>query len=167
MAEPDVQYDPKALEDRLFRQPVRWLVRNVQLFVPLAGFVASVLIDWRTGVEEEKRRERARQLLRIISGLGPAIIKAGQALSSRPDLLPAEYLEELQKLQDEVPPFSNEEAFAAIESELGLAALSDVFELVQPATVSGKNLRSKIFFDVRSSRQITFSACLQTGDPPP
>ena len=140
VAEPDVQYDPKALEDRLFRQPVRWLVRNVQLFVPLAGFVASVLIDWRAGVEEEKRRERARQLLRIISGLGPAIIKAGQALSSRPDLLPAEYLEELQKLQDEVPPFSNEEAFAAIESELGLAALSDVFELVQPEPVAAASI---------------------------
>lgn len=42
---------------------------------------------------------RASQLLEIIGGLGPAIIKAGQALSSRPDLLPKEYLDELQKLQ--------------------------------------------------------------------
>lgn len=42
---------------------------------------------------------RAAQLLGIIGNLGPAIIKAGQALSSRPDLLPKEYLDELQKLQ--------------------------------------------------------------------
>lgn len=42
---------------------------------------------------------RARELLGIFGGLGPAIIKAGQALSSRPDLLPKDYLDELQKLQ--------------------------------------------------------------------
>lgn len=42
---------------------------------------------------------RAKELLGIIGRLGPAIIKAGQALSSRPDLLPKEYLDELQKLQ--------------------------------------------------------------------
>lgn len=45
------------------------------------------------------RKKRAEELLTIISDLGPAIIKAGQALSSRPDLLPKEYLDELQKLQ--------------------------------------------------------------------
>lgn len=39
------------------------------------------------------------------------MIKAGQALSSRPDLLPTDYLEELQKLQDRLPPFENELAF--------------------------------------------------------
>ena len=136
----EVQYDPQALEDRLFSQPVRWLVRNLQLFVPLAGFVLSVLIDWRSGKEEERRRERAQQLLTVISGLGPAIIKAGQALSSRPDLLPAEYLEELQKLQDEVPPFSNAEAFAAVERELLLDSLTDVFELVQPEPVAAASI---------------------------
>lgn len=46
-------------------------------------------------------------------------IKAGQALSSRSDLLPAEYLTELSKLQDRVPPFATSEAFAIIEAELG------------------------------------------------
>lgn len=50
-------------------------------------------------MEEKNRQMRARQLLGIIGELGPAMIKAGQALSSRPDLLPKEYLDELQKLQ--------------------------------------------------------------------
>lgn len=53
----------------------------------------------KSGVELRNRKKRAGELLGIISDLGPAIIKAGQALSSRPDLLPKEYLDELQKLQ--------------------------------------------------------------------
>lgn len=68
----------------------------------------------------QNRRTRAKELLTIISGLGPAVIKAGQALSSRPDLLPNDYLEELQKLQDRLPAYSNELAFQVVESELGV-----------------------------------------------
>lgn len=58
-----------------------------------------LLLSRQAGVEEKNRKKKAEELLGIISGLGPAIIKAGQALSSRPDLLPKEYLDELQKLQ--------------------------------------------------------------------
>lgn len=68
----------------------------------------------------QNRRTRAKELLNIISGLGPAIIKAGQALSSRPDLLPTEYLEELQKLQDRVPAFQNSYAYDVVREELGM-----------------------------------------------
>lgn len=45
MAEPEVRYDPVRLEEQLFKQPVKWLVRNVQLFVPLGTFVAKVIFD--------------------------------------------------------------------------------------------------------------------------
>jgi predicted unusual protein kinase regulating ubiquinone biosynthesis (AarF/ABC1/UbiB family) len=51
--------------------------------------------------------------------LGPAYIKVGQALSTRPDLVPPLYLEELTRLQDQLPPFPNEVAFQFIEEELG------------------------------------------------
>nr|MDQ3816659.1 AarF/ABC1/UbiB kinase family protein [Acidobacteriota bacterium] len=50
---------------------------------------------------------------------GPTFIKMGQALGARGDLLPLSYVKELVKLQDQVPPFPNEEARARIESELG------------------------------------------------
>ena len=63
----------------------------------------------------------------------------GQALSSRPDLLPSEYLDELQKLQDDVPRFSNELAFKTVEEELGVA-FEDVFELVEEEPVAAGEL---------------------------
>jgi predicted unusual protein kinase regulating ubiquinone biosynthesis (AarF/ABC1/UbiB family) len=68
-----------------------------------------------------------------------AIIKGGQALSSRPDLLPSEYLEELQKLQDDVPRFSNKVAFQTVEEELGVA-FEEVFELVEDEPVAAASI---------------------------
>eukprot|EP00903_Cladosiphon_okamuranus_P022275 g20481.t1 len=139
VAEPEVRYDPVRLEEQLFKQPVKWLVRNVELFVPLGTFVAKVIFDIQSGVEVRNRKRRAEELLGIISDLGPAIIKAGQALSSRPDLLPKEYLDELQKLQDRVPAFSNQEAFAVVEEELGVP-FEDVYELVEPEPIAAASI---------------------------
>ncbi|CAN0434059.1 unnamed protein product [Ectocarpus sp. 12 AP-2014] len=139
VAEPEVRYDPVRLEEQLFKQPVKWLVRNVELFVPLGTFVAKVLFDIQSGVELKNRKKRAGELLDIIGRLGPAIIKAGQALSSRPDLLPKEYLDELQKLQDRVPAFSNKEAFAVVELELGVP-FEDVYELVEPEPIAAASI---------------------------
>lgn len=58
--------------------------------------------------------------------LGPTYIKLGQILSTRPDLIPVEFLRELAKLQDKVPPFSAQDARKIIETELG-AAVEDLF----------------------------------------
>ena len=52
------------------RRPLRWLVRNVQIFLPLSTFTARLAIDILTGKEEERRQLRASELLAIISGLG-------------------------------------------------------------------------------------------------
>ncbi|MFN0054946.1 MAG: ABC1 kinase family protein [Planctomycetales bacterium] len=51
--------------------------------------------------------------------LGPAFVKFGQVMSTRPDLLPAALIGELEKLQEHVPPFSGEEARRILEAELG------------------------------------------------
>ena len=65
------------------------------------------------------RRRRAEWLVKTMINLGPTFIKIGQSLSTRADILPKEYVEELGKLQDQVPPFETTEAIAIIESELG------------------------------------------------
>lgn len=114
-------------------------MRNVQIALPFGIWVAGVLFDNFTGVEKKNRRNRAKQLNNIIAGLGPAIIKAGQALASRPDLLPSEYLDELQKLQDEVPTFSNDIAFRIVEEELK-RPFGEVFELVEPEPVAAASI---------------------------
>lgn len=128
VAEPAIPYDPQKAASKLWGQPLRWLVRNVQIFVPLTWFALTVLADAVTKREEENRAMRADQLLNIISSQSPALIKAGQALSSRPDLLPKDYLDALQKLQDRCPPFSNEAAFQLFYDELG-REFSDLIEL--------------------------------------
>ena len=105
VAAASVAYDPDAAEASLWRRPAAWLARNVELLLPLVGFVGRVAGDRAVGREASLRERRAGELREILGSLGPAVIKAGQALASRPDLLPAEYLRELQKLQDRVPAF--------------------------------------------------------------
>ena len=139
VAEPLVKYDPVVAERALFRQPTKWLVRNCQIAFPMGLWAFGVVTDYLMGQSKGNRRQRAKQLLNAITNLGPAIIKGGQALSSRPDLLPSEYLEELQKLQDDVPRFSNEVAFKTVEEELG-AAFEDVFELVEEEPVAAASI---------------------------
>ncbi|MGD9054795.1 MAG: AarF/UbiB family protein [Desulfobacterales bacterium] len=75
-----------------------------------------------------KRSERVEKLTRpqrlrmAFEELGPTYIKLGQILSTRPDLVPVDILEELARLQDEVPPFPFEDVKAVIESEFGVPA---------------------------------------------
>ena len=63
--------------------------------------------------------ERPERVRRALEELGPTFVKAGQYLSTRADLLTDEYLRELAKLQDSVPPFPAEEAKRIVAEELG------------------------------------------------
>lgn len=79
-----------------------------------------------------KRREkleiftRAQRVRMALEELGPTFIKMGQILSSRPDLLPVEFIRELEKLQDHVPSFEYSQVEKIIETELGIP-LRDAF----------------------------------------
>jgi len=139
VAEPLRKYDPLATEKLLFLQPAKWIVRNVQIAIPLSLWAIGVATDVVTNQEESNRKNRAKQLLNTISGLGPAIIKGGQALASRSDLMPSEYLDQLQKLQDDVPRFANELALATVEEELEVD-FDDVFELMDPEPIAAASI---------------------------
>jgi predicted unusual protein kinase regulating ubiquinone biosynthesis (AarF/ABC1/UbiB family) len=69
--------------------------------------------------KQARLEKQAVWLRESLIDLGPTFIKIGQALGTRADLLPLEYVKELAVLQDQVPPFSTAEAFARIESQLG------------------------------------------------
>src|SRR3954467_11215457 len=70
--------------------------------------------------------EKAAAFRKRLVELGPAYIKLGQVLSTRPDLLPESYIQELEKLQDDVSPVPLEDVERVIEAELG-ARLSKLF----------------------------------------
>ncbi len=77
----------------------------------------------RERLEKLSRPERVRLAL---EELGPTYVKLGQVLSTRPDLIPVDFITELAKLQDEVPPFDVAEVERIVTAELG-AAPDEVF----------------------------------------
>jgi predicted unusual protein kinase regulating ubiquinone biosynthesis (AarF/ABC1/UbiB family) len=89
-------------------------------------------------IDESKFRKHAKKALKTFIELGPSYIKLGQWLSSRADLLPLPYLEELSKLQDEVPAAEFLKVKPIIESELG--KIDDIFESFNTSALSGASL---------------------------
>ena len=77
------------------------------------------------------RRRQAKRVRASLEELGPTFAKIGQILSTRPDLLPPEYIEELATLQDNVPPLTEEQVVKVMEQELGVP-WEDVFETIDP-----------------------------------
>ncbi len=92
-----------------------------------------------------KRRERVEKLSRAervrmaFEELGPTYIKFGQILSTRPDLIPVDFINELSKLQDKVPPFPFSEAKKIIETELALP-LEDLFDFFDETPIASASI---------------------------
>lgn len=135
IAEPEVKYDPVAASNSL--SSWRWMMRSGKMFLPIGFFIFNIMSDVILKKEEANRAKRARQLLHFLTAQSPALIKAGQSLSSRSDLLAKEYLESMETLQDRCPSFPNEKAFAVFEEEMGVK-FGDVYELesLQPVAAA-------------------------------
>ncbi|CAD5180377.1 unnamed protein product [Musa acuminata subsp. malaccensis] len=114
---------------------------TIQRTLEIWGFVFAFLFKtWLNdqkfsyrgrGMTEEKkvlrRKALAKWLKESILRLGPTFIKTGQQFSTRVDILPQEYVDQLSELQDQVPPFPSETAVSIIEEELG-APLDGIFD---------------------------------------
>lgn len=124
------EYDLDQLDQYYKRKPLVVARRFVEVSASLASFLLNVLADVLTNNWEKNMPVRAIQMREFTSSNGPAFIKVGQGASIRPDILPAPYLEEMQKLQDRVPEFSSLEARQILERELGRPVAS-AFESVQ------------------------------------
>jgi ubiquinone biosynthesis protein len=85
------------------------------------------------------RRELPQRFRELLEDLGPTFVKIGQILSVRPDILPLEYIEELEKLQDKVPPFPFEDVRKLFESELG-KSLDEVFSEFEEEPVASASI---------------------------
>ncbi|TVQ22035.1 MAG: AarF/ABC1/UbiB kinase family protein [Leptolyngbya sp. DLM2.Bin15] len=114
-----IRYNPEAIANYYRGRPLMVFRRIVAIILPFLSFGLGIWWDRWTGRVKAGQAQRAKQLRILLTQLGPAYIKVGQALSTRPDLVPPSYLEELTQLQDQLPPFPNEIAFRFIEEELG------------------------------------------------
>ncbi|MEH2202153.1 ABC1 kinase family protein [Nostoc sp.] len=118
-AQPETLYDPVSIAAHYKKRPLQVLGRIFAVLGPTFSFVFGLWSDSKRGIVVKNDRRRATQLRELLTKLGPAYIKIGQALSTRPDLVPTVFLEELTKLQDQLPPFPNELAYQFIQEELG------------------------------------------------
>jgi len=140
--------DPRQVHD----QPGSWRIRVRalwRLLVVLRTFAPLALAWWRDrrryvlfgagrSPDSKTRIDRAESLLDALLELGPTFIKLGQLLSTRPDILPGEYIGVLSRLQDDVPPAAWERAEAVIEAELG--PVETVFDAFDREAISGASL---------------------------
>lgn len=136
---PSIHYDPDEIAARYERQPLKVFARTLGIFLPFVWFAFRLWWDRVTGGGDRAQKGQAIQLRKMLTTLGPAFIKIGQALSTRPDLVPPTYLEELTKLQDQLPPFPNEIAFQFIREELG-AEPSEVYAELSPMPIAAASL---------------------------
>jgi predicted unusual protein kinase regulating ubiquinone biosynthesis (AarF/ABC1/UbiB family) len=133
------RYDAKAIARYYRFRPWLTLWRSLSVVWLFGAFILGLKQDeWFRQVEANKLR-RAAQLRKILTRLGPTYIKVGQALSTRPDLVRKDFLDELVKLQDQLPPFSTDIAFGIIERELD-RTIDETFSQISPQPIAAASL---------------------------
>jgi predicted unusual protein kinase regulating ubiquinone biosynthesis (AarF/ABC1/UbiB family) len=139
--EPDAdwRYNPDKITDRYRNRPFSVLGRLIEIIIPFAAFALGNWWDKVRNKAVVNQPKRAAQLRQILTKLGPAYIKIGQALSTRPDLVPPSYLAELSTLQDQLPSFPNEIAFSFIEEELGKRP-EEIYAELSPEPIAAASL---------------------------
>ncbi|XP_026664509.2 uncharacterized aarF domain-containing protein kinase At1g71810, chloroplastic isoform X2 [Phoenix dactylifera] len=137
------EYNIRAISAIYRRKPVLVLRRSLQIGATFGRWFALRYLDSISDRSDEMFKVRAAELRMILLELGPvrllAFVKIAQAVSSRADVIPPAYLEELSLLQDRITPFSTEIAFSMIEKELGLP-IDILFSEISPEPVAAASL---------------------------
>ena len=132
------RYDPgRDLRWLLLRPWV--LVSRLLVVLWQLGSLALVLVVQGNSSDSAVQQQLGRRILTTLTALGPCFIKVGQALSTRPDLVRRDWLEQLTQLQDNLPPFPHAIALATIERELGAPA-DQLFEQFPDYPVAAASL---------------------------
>ena len=109
----------------------RLIARATQIATVMAKHGLTELFGQSDEPDTTIRRQQAKRLREALEELGPTFSKLGQVLSTRPDLLPVEYIEELALLQSHVPPMTERAVVQVSEQELGVP-WEDVFKSIDP-----------------------------------
>ncbi len=136
-----LSYDPAAITRIYAGHPQRLIRRLWQTLVPIGLYLLGVGFDWLTGELKngDHAKARAKEAADLVASLGPAFIKAGQALSTRPDIVPPLLLDELAGLQDQLPGFDSTLAMACIEEDLG-APIHTIYTELEREPISAASL---------------------------
>ncbi len=136
-----LEYDPVTIRKIYTGNPERLIKRVFQTLVPIGLFLLGVAFDKLFGIlkDSKKAKLRAKEFSDLLVQLGPAFIKAGQALSTRPDIIPQIVLEELAQLQDQLPGFESDLAMACIEQDLK-APIKKIFKSLDKNPISAASL---------------------------
>ena len=111
------------------------IARGAEIAAVLAKYGVRELLARPDGDGQTDRRGQAKRLRAALEELGPTFAKLGQILSTRPDLLPPEFIEELSQLRDRVAPLSEADVVRVMEQELGVP-WEDVFETIDPVPLA-------------------------------
>lgn len=125
------------------------VIVSLRLFTPYRFVVYLNPWNWF----RQQKLTRAQALRKTLEELGPIFIKFGQALSTRPDILPADIAMELCKLQDCVPPFAEHIALSMIEAAYGQSAF-DVFATFDPAALASASIAQVHAATLKSGEQV-------------
>ncbi|MFQ6537445.1 MULTISPECIES: ABC1 kinase family protein [Aphanothece] len=128
------------------REDLRWLLRRPGMLVGRLVFVlwqlaslALALLVQGSSTDRRVQQRLGKRILDTLTSLGPCFIKVGQALSTRPDLVRRDWLDQLTQLQDNLPAFPQAVALRTIEAELG-APVEQLFELFPDYPVAAASL---------------------------
>lgn len=132
-------YNPERIYNYYRQRPLRVIGRMLGILIPFANFGLNLWWDKLRNKSQKNQGKRAVQLREMLTKLGPTYIKIGQALSTRPDLVAPNYLDELATLQDQLPSFSNQIAYRFIEEELG-AIPEKIYGELSPEPIAAASL---------------------------
>ncbi|MEO1521277.1 MAG: AarF/ABC1/UbiB kinase family protein [Cyanobacteria bacterium J06633_2] len=146
---PETQrYDYQAIARHYRVRPLKVIARALVIIWSFAGVVIGLQFDRWRNASDQQFLKRAAQLRETLTHLGPTYIKIGQALSTRADLIRKDFLEELTKLQDQLPPFPTPLAFSIIEDELD-RSIDEVYSEISSVPVAAASLgqvyKAKLF----------------------
>ena len=134
------------------------LGRTIYVFFKLLPTILALRKDrvlWISNdgknIDQKRFKKNARRILNTCISLGPVYIKFGQWLSSRADILPQPYLEELSKLQDSVPPVSFEKVKPVIEEDIG--KIEEKFDSLDRDALSGASL-GQVYKAIKNGQQV-------------
>ncbi|MBJ7546952.1 ubiquinone biosynthesis regulatory protein kinase UbiB, partial [Pseudomonas sp. OA3] len=140
---------------RIQRVVIRYQLDEMLFELPLPFWLRalSCLLPWRWLPRKTLALSRGARLRLALEDLGPIFIKFGQLLSTRRDLLPPDIADELARLQDQVPPFPEDQAIALIEAQLG-APVSELFARFDSQPLASASVAQVHAAQLKSGEQV-------------